>query len=90
METTKSKKPDNGQESIMHLTGLCLLEHLSENMKYAKMKVFGEEPQPLGGEFEHLIDSIFEEARCEHANAENIDRRQECNSCFVHVRDKVF
>ena len=89
LESTKSKRPGVDKDSIMHLTGLCLLEHLSENMKYSKMKVFGEEPHPLGGEFEHLIDSIFEEARCEHANAENIERRQECNSCFDHVRNKV-
>ena len=71
------------------MAGLCLLRHLSDNMKYAKKKVFGEEPEPFGGDFQHLIESVFEEARCEHANAGNIDRRQECNSCFNHVRNKV-
>ena len=91
LESTKSltKRSIGDQDLNLNMAGLCLLRHLSDNMKYAKKKVFGEEPEPFGGDFQHLIESVFEEARCEHANAGNIDRRQECNSCFNHVRNKV-
>jgi len=91
LESTKSltKRSIGDQDLNLNMAGLCLLRHLSDNMKYAKKKVFGEEPEPFGGDFQHLIESVFEEARCEHANAGNIDRRQECNSCFNHVRNKI-
>ena len=90
-ESTKSltKRSIGDQDFNMNLAGLCLLQHLSDNMNYAKLKVFGEETSPLGGDFQHMIDSVFEEARCEHANEGSLDRRQECNSCFNHVRNKV-
>merc|ERR1712029_144522 len=87
LESTKSltKRSIGDQDLNLNMAGLCLLRHLSDNMKYAKKKVFGEEPEPFGGDFQHLIESVFEGARCEHANAGNIDRRQECNSCFKHI-----
>jgi len=90
-ESTKSltKRSIGDQDFNMNLAGLCLLQHLSDNMNYAKLKVFGEETSPLGGDFQQMIDSVFEEARCEHANADSMDRRQECNSCFNHVRNKI-
>ena len=91
-ESTKTftKRSIGDQDFNINLAGLCLLKHLSDKMNYAKLKVFGEEPSPLGsGDFEQMIASAFEEARCEHANADNMDRRQECNSCFNHLRNKV-
>jgi len=68
--------------------GLCMFKHMNDNLRYAKLKVYGEEFNPLGDENAQVIESIFEEGRCEHANNGNNDRRQECNMCFNHVMKK--
>merc|ERR1712048_1242166 len=51
--------------------GLCMFKHMNDNLRYAKLKVYGEEFNPLGDENAQVIESIFEEGRCEHANNGN-------------------
>ena len=38
---------------------------------------------------ERIVDQVFEEGRCEHANGDNIARRTECNMCFGNVYKQV-
>jgi len=38
-----------------------MFKHMNDNLRYAKLKVYGEEFNPLGDENAQVIESIFEE-----------------------------
>jgi len=69
---------------------VCIGKHMQDNMNYAREKIFGEKHNFLKpNKMMETLESVFEEGRCEHANADNIERRNECNMCFHHVNEKV-
>merc|ERR1712154_318187 len=36
-----------------------------------------------------MLQSVFEEGYCEHANGDNSDRKTECMMCYQHVRKEA-
>ncbi len=39
--------------------------------------------------YEDMLQSVFEEGYCEHANGDNSERKTECLMCYEHVRKEV-
>merc|ERR1719195_320561 len=75
-----------------HLGGLCVIQHITQNMEYAKLKVYGEAKRKVIHKptaYENMLQSVFEEGYCESANPGNKDREAECMMCFDYVRTEA-
>merc|ERR1711874_33481 len=73
----------------MNMAALCTVQHMTQNMEYAKLKVYGEEKRAVihkPSSYEDTLQSVFEEGYCEHANEGNTDRKTECMQCYEYVR----
>ena len=76
----------------MNMGALCVVQHQTQNLEYAKLKVYGEEKRAVihkPTHYEDMLQSVFEEGYCEHANGDNSDRKTECMMCYEHVRKEV-
>ena len=76
----------------MNMAALCTVTHMTQNMEYAKLKVYGEEKRAVihkPSSYEDTLQSVFEEGYCEHANEGNTDRKTECMQCYEYVRMEV-
>merc|ERR1711953_60640 len=71
----------------MNLALLCVFKHLTDNHKHAEKVLFGssDENPMKPSKMELVVQSIFDEGRCLHANAGNLNRVQECTMCFNQV-----
>jgi len=71
----------------MNLALLCVFKHLTDNHKHAQNVLFGSsDDNPMKpSKMEIVVESIFNEGRCIHANEGNNNRIQECAMCFNHV-----
>jgi len=71
----------------MNLALLCVSKHLRDNHKHTEKVLFGSsDDDPMKpSKMELVIESIFNEGRCLHANEGNMNRIQECTLCFNHV-----
>merc|ERR1712087_86553 len=71
----------------MNLALLCVFKHLTDNHKHAKKVLLGSTGEdPMNpSKMELVVQSIFDEGRCLHANEGNMNRIQECTMCFNHV-----
>merc|ERR1711868_275783 len=61
----------------MNMGALCVVTHQTQNLEYAKLKVYGEEKRAVihkPSHYEDMLQSVFEEGYCEHANGDNSDR----------------
>jgi len=76
----------------MNLALLCVSKHLTDNHKHTEKVLFGSSDEnPMNpSKMELVVQSIFNEGRCLHANEGNMNRIQECTLCFnhVHMREK--
>merc|ERR550519_1241734 len=72
----------------MNLALLCVSKHLTDNHKHTEKVLFGssDEDPMKPSKMELVVQSIFNEGRCLHANQGNMNRIQECTMCFNHVR----
>merc|ERR1719468_1213522 len=55
----------------MNMGALCVVQHQTQNLEYAKLKVYGEEKRAVihkPPHYEDMLQSVFEEGYCEHAN----------------------
>merc|ERR550519_2164032 len=71
----------------MNLALLCVFKHLTDNHKHTEKVLFGSSDEnPMNpSKMELVVQSIFNEGRCLHANEGNMNRIQECTMCFNHV-----
>merc|ERR1719341_2184241 len=71
----------------MNLALLCVSKHLTDNHKHTEKVLFGssDEDPMKPSKMELVVQSIFNEGRCLHANEGNTNRIQECTLCFNHV-----
>merc|ERR1711913_160284 len=71
----------------MNLAMLCVFKHLTDNHKHTEKVLFGSsDDDPMKpSKMQLVIESIFNEGRCLHANEGNMNRIQECNMCFNNI-----
>jgi len=71
----------------MNLALLCVFKHLTDNHKHTEKVLFGSsDDDPMKpSKMQLVIESIFNEGRCLHANEGNMNRIQECNMCFNNI-----
>jgi len=72
----------------MNLALLCVFNHLTENHQHAEKVLLGssDDTNPMKpSKMQLVVESIFNEGRCIHANEGNTNRIQECAMCFNHV-----
>jgi len=71
----------------MNLALLCVFKKLQDNQKHAQNVLLGSsDDNPMKpSKMEIVVESIFNEGRCIHANEGNNNRIQECAMCFNHV-----
>merc|ERR1712168_1201044 len=83
----KCKKCEASGGEDMNLALLCVFNHLTDNHKHAQNVLFGSsDDNPMKpSKMEIVVESIFNEGRCIHANEGNNNRIQECAMCFNHV-----
>jgi len=88
---TMSEKCAESTED-MNMGALCVVTHQTQNLEYAKLKVYGEEKRAVihkPTHYEDMLQSVFEEGYCEHANGDNSERKTECMMCYQHVRKEA-
>merc|ERR1712168_1455301 len=70
----------------MNLALLCVFKHLTDNHKHAEKVLLGSSYDPLKpSKMQLVVESVFDEGRCIHANEGNVNRIQECTMCFNHI-----
>jgi len=71
----------------MNLALLCVFNRLRENHQHAEKVIYGSsDDNPMKpSKLQLVVESIFDEGRCVHANEGNTNRIQECTMCFNHV-----
>merc|ERR1719384_2736714 len=76
---TMSEKCAESTEDV-NMGALCVVTHQTQNLEYAKLKVYGEEKRAVihkPSHYEDMLQSVFEEGYCEHANGDDSDRKTE-------------
>merc|ERR1712215_87634 len=71
----------------MVLASLCVMNHLRLDHHYAEQVILGETPEEQGdptkpSKLQRVLESLFVEGRCIHANEGNDPRIAECVTCF--------
>jgi len=72
----------------MNLALLCFMKHLTDNHQHAENVLFGssDDNNPMKpSKMQLVVESVFDEGRCIHANEGNSNRIQECTMCFNHI-----
>jgi len=75
-------------EGDKNLAFLCVIQHLTKNHQHAENVIFGssDDTDPYNpSKMQMVVESVFDEGRCIHANEGNNARIQECTMCFNHV-----
>merc|ERR1711872_731364 len=81
----KCMKSPAGKDMV--LASLCVMNHLRQDHHYAEQAILGESPEEQGdptkpSRLQRVLESLFVEGRCIHANEGNDDRIAECVTCF--------
>lgn len=81
----KCLKATGGKDMV--LASLCVLNHLRQDHHYAEQIILGEDPEEQGDptkptKLQRVMESLFIEGRCIHANEGNDNRIAECVTCF--------
>merc|ERR1719315_848596 len=71
----------------MVLASLCMINHLRQDHHFAEQVILGEKPEEQGdptkpSKLQRVLESLFVEGRCIHANEGNTNRIAECVTCF--------
>merc|ERR1712168_186711 len=79
-----------GAGKDMVLASLCVMNHLRLDHHYAEQVILGETPEEQGdptkpSKLQRVLESLFVEGRCIHANEGNDPRIAECVTCFNKV-----
>jgi len=81
----KCMKSPAGKDMV--LASLCVMNHLRQDHHYAEQVILGESPEEQGdptkpSRLQRVLESLFVEGRCIHANEGNDNRIAECVTCF--------
>merc|ERR1712042_115363 len=70
----------------MNLALMCFMKHLTDNHQHTEKVLLGSSYDPLKpSKMQLVVESVFDEGRCIHANEGNVNRIQECTMCFNHI-----
>jgi len=81
----KCLKATGGKDMV--LASLCVINKLRQDHRFAEQIILGEDPEEQGdptkpSKLQRVLDSLFTEGRCIHANEGNDHRIAECITCF--------
>jgi len=81
----KCLKSTGGKDMV--LANMCMLNHLRQDHHFAEHIILGEKLEEQGdplkpSKLQMVMESLFVEGRCIHANEGNNDRIAECVMCF--------
>merc|ERR1712243_28259 len=87
LRTIGEKCLKGGAGKDMVLATLCVMNHLRLDHHYAEQVILGETPEEQGdptkpSKLQRVLESLFVEGRCIHANEGNDPRIAECVTCF--------
>merc|ERR1712106_746376 len=81
----KCLKATGGKDMVLAM--LCMMNHLRQDHQFAEQVILGEDPEEQGdptkpSKLQRVLESLFVEGRCIHANEGNNNRIAECVTCF--------
>jgi len=81
----KCLKATGGKDMVLAM--LCMMNHLRQDHQFAEQVILGEDPEEQGdptkpSKLQRVLESLFVEGRCIHANEGNNNRIADCVTCF--------